>query len=210
MTIVSGIDKDGNQSIPGPMCSEDDAVELVFNDREFEFTSNTPLGNFVILTEDGMGMTMKTNLDPGVYNVAEIIPDGWDLTDSTCDDGSPVNAIDISQDEFVTCTFKNVEDICVDKTKEEEHDTGDKKYSIVISDSYEDNSIGTTDSAGSGESASSGGSESASDSSSGSSSGSSTGSESSGLASCTVDTASTASNSSSGSNSKTVNSSSSN
>src|SRR5204863_3412822 len=45
---------------------------------------------------------------PGsAYNVAETVPAGWDLTSSTCDDGSPVTAIDVSAGETVTCTFTN-------------------------------------------------------------------------------------------------------
>ena len=32
---------------------------------------------------------------------------GWDLTSSTCSDGSPVSNIDVSADEVVTCTFTN-------------------------------------------------------------------------------------------------------
>ena len=37
------------------------------------------------------------------------MPDGWDLTSATCDDGSPVTNIDVSSGETVTCTFNNVQ-----------------------------------------------------------------------------------------------------
>jgi hypothetical protein len=39
--------------------------------------------------------------------VAENVPTGWDLTSSSCDDGSPVSAIDLGPGETVTCTFND-------------------------------------------------------------------------------------------------------
>jgi len=44
-------------------------------------------------------------LAPGTYSVAETVPLGWALTSATCDDGSPVNNIDVAPGETVTCTF---------------------------------------------------------------------------------------------------------
>jgi len=41
------------------------------------------------------------------YNAAEMVPTGWDLTNATCDDGSPVDNIDVAPGETVTCTFEN-------------------------------------------------------------------------------------------------------
>jgi hypothetical protein len=47
-------------------------------------------------------------LVPGTYSVAEVnIPTGWDLTGSSCNDGSPVTAISLQAGETVTCTFNN-------------------------------------------------------------------------------------------------------
>src|SRR5207244_1947393 len=47
-----------------------------------------------------------SNVTPGSgYSVAETVPSGWDLTSSTCSDGSPVSNIDVSPGETVTCTF---------------------------------------------------------------------------------------------------------
>ena len=48
-------------------------------------------------------------LVPGTYSVAETVPDGWDLTSATCDDGSLVNAIGVDPGETVTCTFTNTQ-----------------------------------------------------------------------------------------------------
>ena len=42
------------------------------------------------------------------YSAAESVPVGWDLDSATCDDGSPVDNIDVSAGETVTCTFTNV------------------------------------------------------------------------------------------------------
>ncbi len=48
------------------------------------------------------------SLLPATYSVAEVnIPDGWDLSGATCDDGSLVGAIDLAAGESVTCTFVN-------------------------------------------------------------------------------------------------------
>lgn len=47
------------------------------------------------------------DLAPGVYSVSESPLDGWSLTSATCDDGSSVDAIDLSEGEVVTCTFVN-------------------------------------------------------------------------------------------------------
>ena len=35
------------------------------------------------------------------------MPSGWDLTSSTCDDGSPISNVNVSAGETVTCTFVN-------------------------------------------------------------------------------------------------------
>jgi hypothetical protein len=42
---------------------------------------------------------------PGTYSVSETVPPDWDLTSATCDDGSPVNSIDLGAGETVKCTF---------------------------------------------------------------------------------------------------------
>jgi hypothetical protein len=47
-------------------------------------------------------------LAPGTYSVAEVnIPTGWDLSSSSCTDGSPVSAISLQGGETVTCTFND-------------------------------------------------------------------------------------------------------
>jgi hypothetical protein len=44
---------------------------------------------------------------PGTYSAVEDDQAGWDLTDTTCDNGSDVDAIDLAAGETVTCTFSN-------------------------------------------------------------------------------------------------------
>ena len=44
------------------------------------------------------------------YVAAEQVPSGWQLATAVCDDGSPVDNIDVSADETVTCTFTDVAD----------------------------------------------------------------------------------------------------
>jgi len=46
-------------------------------------------------------------LQPGTYSVAELALAGWDLTGTSCSDGSPVSAIVLGAGETVTCTFTN-------------------------------------------------------------------------------------------------------
>jgi len=48
-----------------------------------------------------------TAVVPGTYSVSEATVDGWDLTDASCSDGSPVTAIVVAPDETVRCTFTN-------------------------------------------------------------------------------------------------------
>lgn len=75
-------------------------------DGTFRFTSTT-LGGFNLVTVGGNKSRTFSNLAAGTYDVAETVPSGWDLTGVTCSDGSPINAIDLSIGETVTCTFTN-------------------------------------------------------------------------------------------------------
>ena len=44
---------------------------------------------------------------PGSYTVSETVPDGWDLTSATCDNGEAPNSVDVGPGETITCTFTN-------------------------------------------------------------------------------------------------------
>ncbi len=60
---------------------------------------------------------MSGALVPGDYSVSESVPEGWDLTSATCDDGSDPVSISLQAGETVTCTFENTKRgyIIVDK-----------------------------------------------------------------------------------------------
>lgn len=57
--------------------------------------------------KDGESNTTVNVLTGSGYNAAETVPANWQLTSATCDDGSPVNNIDVGVGETVTCTFTN-------------------------------------------------------------------------------------------------------
>jgi hypothetical protein len=75
-------------------------------DGTFAFTSQT-LGPFSIATTAGTGSRSFPDIDPGIYDVAETVPMGWDIIGATCSDGSPIGQIQLAAGEIVTCTFAN-------------------------------------------------------------------------------------------------------
>ncbi|MBU1188141.1 MAG: DUF11 domain-containing protein, partial [Gammaproteobacteria bacterium] len=92
--------------------SQEGSITIVKNtqgsDGTFTFTSSTLTPSpFNITTIGNTGSQVFSPLPPGLYDVAETVPAGWDLIDATCSDGSPVNAIDLNGGENVTCTFTN-------------------------------------------------------------------------------------------------------
>src|SRR3990167_8436950 len=70
--------------------------------QSFDFTSDWGVFTLTDGQENNSGP-----LDPGTYAVAETLPAGWQQTSATCDDGSPVSAIELTANETVTCTFVN-------------------------------------------------------------------------------------------------------
>ena len=85
-------------------------------DGTFSFTSST-LGGFDLTTTGGTASRLFDLLLPGTYDVTEQVPEGWDLTGASCDDGSSPGSIGLAPGESVTCTFENVKrgKIFVDK-----------------------------------------------------------------------------------------------
>lgn len=51
------------------------------------------------------------------YDAAETLPDGWEQTGATCDNGSPVDDITVANGETVTCTFTNTHHVSLTITK---------------------------------------------------------------------------------------------
>jgi len=75
--------------------------------ESFDFTTN--YGSPFSLVDDGFSLSgpLLPTSENGTYSVSETVPFGWELTSATCDDGSPVSAIDLGPGETVTCTFNN-------------------------------------------------------------------------------------------------------
>ncbi len=76
--------------------------------QDFEFINNLGANFFLDDDSDATLSNQKifTNLLPGVYSVAETALEGWD-GQVACDDGSPADAVAISEGEDVVCTFTN-------------------------------------------------------------------------------------------------------
>ena len=82
-------------------------------DQEFQFTLTggpSALNQSFNLT-NGQTHPSGAVLPGDGYNAAETVPAGWDLTSATCDDGSPVDNINVSSGETVTCTFENTKKV---------------------------------------------------------------------------------------------------
>ncbi|MEK7628059.1 MAG: SdrD B-like domain-containing protein [Patescibacteria group bacterium] len=79
--------------------------------QNFEFsTSGEGLSDFLL--DDDADETLSNSvvfdeLEAGVYSITEDVVAGWTQTSAVCSDGSLVSAIDLSEDEDITCTFAN-------------------------------------------------------------------------------------------------------
>jgi hypothetical protein len=102
-------------------------VEKITDDGfgAFSFTSGTLTPSPFVLTTTAAGAAGKDSrtfpdLAPGTYDVAETVPDGWNLVSSSCDDGSSPASIGLSGGETVTCTFHDARErgaILITKTR---------------------------------------------------------------------------------------------
>ena len=81
--------------------------ETIGGDGTFEFTSATLSPSPFYLTTPGDSYRDFVDLTVGTYDVAETVPEGWDLTSVSCDDGSDPSAIGLDPNETVVCTFVN-------------------------------------------------------------------------------------------------------
>ena len=81
----------------------------------FDFTSTTLTSPFTLTTtepgEDGQDSDVFADLTPGTYDVAETVPASWNLSSSSCDDGSNPGSIGLSAGEDITCTFVNTREV---------------------------------------------------------------------------------------------------
>jgi len=76
----------------------------------FDFTGE-------IVTTLGDGQTDMKEVEPGSYSITETVPDGWNLTDISCDDddssgdlGTDTASYEVAPGETVTCVFTNTKD----------------------------------------------------------------------------------------------------
>ncbi len=76
---------------------------------EFQFELRGPVGRDFTLADDEPHSTGQ--IPEGIYTLEEILPPGWDpaipLASMTCDDGSPLSALDLAADEVLLCHFLN-------------------------------------------------------------------------------------------------------
>jgi uncharacterized repeat protein (TIGR01451 family) len=72
--------------------------------QSFAFDASWDADGFSLT--DGQSITSEP-IGPGTFSVSEEVPAGWELTSATCSDGSPIDEIELSRNEHVTCTFRN-------------------------------------------------------------------------------------------------------
>lgn len=81
--------------------------ETVGGDGTFNFDSEE-LGSFSIATFDGSGNKTFSDLEPGIYAVSETeLPENWNFSGASCDNGDNPSNIELEEDETVICTFTN-------------------------------------------------------------------------------------------------------
>jgi hypothetical protein len=103
------------------------------SDTSFSFSAGGGLSPSSFSLKNGDQQTFS-NVAPGSgYSVTESVPLGWDVTSSTCDDGSPVSNISVSPGETVTCTFTNGKrgTIIVKKVTNPSPDPSDTSFSFT-------------------------------------------------------------------------------
>jgi len=109
--------------------------------QSFTFTPNWSNSTFGL--KDGDTPKDSGPLSPGIYSVSEGSESSWDLTSATCDDNSPVTAIDVAPGETVTCTFTNTKRgrIIVDKVT----DPGGSSQSFTFTPSWSNSTFSLKD-----------------------------------------------------------------
>ncbi|HWL32596.1 MAG TPA: Calx-beta domain-containing protein [Gaiellaceae bacterium] len=98
--------------------------------QSFDFATSAPDSDFSL--KDGESRRFE-NLEPKAgYSITETVPEGWEQTGASCDDGSPVGNIDLAAGETVTCTFTNTKtgSIVVRKLTLPSPDTSDTSFTI--------------------------------------------------------------------------------
>ncbi len=79
------------------------------NDPTAQFPFFLDGGATPVFTSSGSGTSSIIPVTTSAtHSVTETAPTGWTQTGASCNDGSPLNAISVSEDETVVCTFTNV------------------------------------------------------------------------------------------------------
>jgi uncharacterized repeat protein (TIGR01451 family) len=98
--------------------------------QSFDFTASYDGNGFSL--SDGQSDD-SGDLDPGTYSVSETVPDGWELKNTTCDDGSSSSEINLSAGEIVTCTFTNEQDAHIIVVKQTNPDGSQQSFNFTAS-----------------------------------------------------------------------------
>lgn len=80
-------------------------------DGSFDFVTDVPGLETTVQTQDGTGSVSVGDVPAGVYSIVENVPPGWILDSASCDDGSLPDAVDLADDETVSCTFNNITNV---------------------------------------------------------------------------------------------------
>ncbi|MCB0207993.1 MAG: DUF11 domain-containing protein [Anaerolineae bacterium] len=114
---INSLDVTGNAASDSLVIEE--SMGTIFIDKVTDPTGDST--EFTILLEDGPSALNRTLIMSDTttpvsitviagsgYTLSETnIPAVWELTSTTCDDGSPFSNIDVSKNEIVTCTLTN-------------------------------------------------------------------------------------------------------
>ncbi len=95
---ISGIDLSPGDSVTCTFTNAaEGSVTLVKNtvggNGSFDFVTDVPGLGTNIQTTGGTGSTSASNVPAGTYSIVETVPAGWQLTSATCSDGSPPDAL---------------------------------------------------------------------------------------------------------------------
>ncbi len=96
----------------------------------FDFTASWDGDGFSL--SDG-GSENSGPLEEGTYSVAETVPDGWDLTSATCDNGDDPGAINLEIGDTIICTFMNQADANIIVEKQTNPDGSTQEFTFTTS-----------------------------------------------------------------------------
>ena len=79
--------------------------------QSFQFTSTTDMESFSLIDDGSAKNRLTIYVEPGLYQVDELLSEGWALEKAICDNGDPVDAITVGAGETVECTFYNLYEV---------------------------------------------------------------------------------------------------